>query len=222
MSHDADIAIIGAGIAGASLAAEVAGEASVLLLEAEDQPGYHSTGRSAAFWAESYGGPFVQPLTTASGPFSRPAARAPRRPPLPTPTALPRSARSGRIRGRSPSSGSTARPSSPDFPAFAGLVAGLLEPSCADIDVAGLHAFLVGRRVVGARLVTGAEVSALRRDGPAGRWRRRRSFERGSRRRPALADRVAAIAGAAPRSPAFRRTLPSCASTRRPRRICRW
>src|SRR3954468_10443657 len=69
MSRDADVAIIGAGMAGASLAAEVAGEASVLLLEAEEQPGYHSTGRSAAFWSETYGGPGIQPLTSASGPF---------------------------------------------------------------------------------------------------------------------------------------------------------
>ena len=64
-----DIAIIGAGIAGASLAAELAQSARVLLIEAESQPGYHSTGRSAAFWTESYGGPAVQPLTTASGPW---------------------------------------------------------------------------------------------------------------------------------------------------------
>ena len=48
-----DIAIIGAGIAGASIAAEVAPHASVLVLEAEDQPGYHSTGRSAAYWSET-------------------------------------------------------------------------------------------------------------------------------------------------------------------------
>ncbi|MGB5079027.1 MAG: FAD-binding oxidoreductase [Sphingorhabdus sp.] len=66
---DFDIAIIGAGIAGASLAAEVAAYRTVVLVEAETQPGYHSTGRSAAFWDESYGGPGVQPLTTASGPF---------------------------------------------------------------------------------------------------------------------------------------------------------
>ena len=66
---DFDIAIIGAGIAGASLAAEVSAHRSVILIEAESQPGYHSTGRSAAFWDESYGGPDVQPLTTASGPF---------------------------------------------------------------------------------------------------------------------------------------------------------
>lgn len=64
-----DIAVIGGGIAGASLAAEAAAHARVLLLEAEDQPGYHATGRSAAFWSETYGGPGVQPLTTASGPI---------------------------------------------------------------------------------------------------------------------------------------------------------
>lgn len=63
-----DVAIVGAGMAGASLAAAVAPHASVVLLEAEDLPGYHATGRSAAFWSETYGGPGVQPLTTASGP----------------------------------------------------------------------------------------------------------------------------------------------------------
>jgi len=65
----ADIAIIGAGIAGASLAAAIGNAASVVLIEAESQPGYHSTGRSAAFWSETYGGPAIQPLTTASQAF---------------------------------------------------------------------------------------------------------------------------------------------------------
>lgn len=64
-----DFAIIGAGMAGASLAAELAPHASVLLLEAEDAPGYHATGRSAAFWEECYGGPGVVPLTLASGAY---------------------------------------------------------------------------------------------------------------------------------------------------------
>ena len=61
-----DFAIVGAGIAGASLAAGLAPHGRVLLLEAEDRAGYHATGRSAAFWTESYGGPLVQPLTSAS------------------------------------------------------------------------------------------------------------------------------------------------------------
>ncbi len=69
MNTTFDIAVIGAGIAGASLAAELAPHARVIMLEAEDAPGRHATGRSAAFWAETYGGPLVQPLTTASGPW---------------------------------------------------------------------------------------------------------------------------------------------------------
>jgi D-arginine dehydrogenase len=56
-------------MSGASLAAELAPQMSVLLIEAEAHPGYHATGRSAAFWSETYGGPHVQPLTSASGPW---------------------------------------------------------------------------------------------------------------------------------------------------------
>ena len=66
MSERFDFAIVGAGIAGASLAAGLAPHGRVLLIEGEDRPGYHSTGRSAAFWTESYGGAAVQPLTTGS------------------------------------------------------------------------------------------------------------------------------------------------------------
>ncbi len=64
-----DVAIIGAGIAGAGLADALASYCSVVLIEAEAQPGYHATGRSAAFWSETYGGPDIQPLTSASGGF---------------------------------------------------------------------------------------------------------------------------------------------------------
>ncbi len=63
---DFDIIIVGAGMAGASLAAELAPYRRVLILEAEAAPGYHATGRSAAFWSECYGGPGVQGLTKAS------------------------------------------------------------------------------------------------------------------------------------------------------------
>ncbi len=61
--------MIGAGIAGASVAAELADHASVLLLEKEELPGYHSTGRSAAMYIPSYGPPKIQALTKASGDF---------------------------------------------------------------------------------------------------------------------------------------------------------
>lgn len=64
-----DVAIIGGGIGGAGLAAMIGGRARTVILEMEAQPGYHTTGRSAAFYAETYGGPAVQPLTTASRAF---------------------------------------------------------------------------------------------------------------------------------------------------------
>lgn len=216
MSFDFDIAIIGAGMAGASLAAEAAGKASVLLLEAEDQPGYHSTGRSAAFWAESYGGPFIQPLTTASGPFLEKqgflAARGALH--IADPGGLAALAAVETEFGnrvgfeRLDRAGLEAR-----LPGLrAGWVAGLLEPSCADIDVAGLHAFYLGRaRRQGARLATGAEVRALRREGAgwsvetaAGAFRARLIANAAG----AWADRIAAIAGAAPVGlQPYRRTL---------------
>ncbi|AXQ30025.1 FAD-binding oxidoreductase [Solimonas sp. K1W22B-7] len=64
-----DVIIIGAGIAGASIAAEIGAGLRVALLEQEAQPGYHTTGRSAAVFAESYGGPVVRVLSRASRPF---------------------------------------------------------------------------------------------------------------------------------------------------------
>ncbi len=64
-----DVAIIGGGIVGASIAYQLAGRARVLLLEAEAAPGYHSTGRSAALYAPSYGPPAIRALTRASQDF---------------------------------------------------------------------------------------------------------------------------------------------------------
>lgn len=64
-----DIIIIGAGIAGASAAAELARTRKVLLLEQEPQPGHHSTGRSAASFSETYGPEQVRALSRASRDF---------------------------------------------------------------------------------------------------------------------------------------------------------
>lgn len=64
-----DIVVIGAGMAGASVAAHLSQHASVRLLEMESQPGYHSTGRSAALFTESYGNPTIRALTRASRSF---------------------------------------------------------------------------------------------------------------------------------------------------------
>ena len=69
MTPTYDTLIIGAGIAGASLGYRLAGQQRVLLVERESQPGYHSTGRSAAMFMEAYGTPQIQALTRASRAF---------------------------------------------------------------------------------------------------------------------------------------------------------
>lgn len=69
MVETADVLVIGAGIAGASAAALLAEDRSVILLEAEDRPGYHTTGRSAATWIQYYGPQPVRAMTKASWRF---------------------------------------------------------------------------------------------------------------------------------------------------------
>lgn len=217
MIRSADVAIVGAGMAGASLAAEIAPHRSVLLLEAEAQPGYHSTGRSAAFWSETYGGPLIQPLTTASGPFLRDGGFLKPRgaihvadeqgtPRLAAMAAefegsavplewLDRAALERRIGGLRQGWGS-----------------GLYEPSCADIDVAGLHGtYLRAARAAGAVLVTDARLTRAKRID--GRWRLDTAagpFETTLlvNAAGAWADEVATLAGEAPLGvQPYRRTI---------------
>jgi D-arginine dehydrogenase len=164
VSGRADIAIVGAGMAGASLAAELAGQASVLLLEAEDQPGYHATGRSAAFWSETYGGPLVQPLTTASGAFLRQGGYLKPRGGLHIAADPAGAAELARMERDYVGAVALERLDRPALDARipglrAGWNSGLLEPSCMDIDVAALHGFyLAAARRQGARLVANARL----------------------------------------------------------------
>lgn len=64
-----DILVIGAGIAGASVAAELSDRTNVVLLERETQPGYHTTGRSAALYSTTYGPGVIRALSRASNDF---------------------------------------------------------------------------------------------------------------------------------------------------------
>src|SRR5690606_7671216 len=68
-AESCDWIVVGAGIAGVSIGYHLARHGRVVLLERESQPGYHSTGRSAALYLESYGPPQVRALTLASRPF---------------------------------------------------------------------------------------------------------------------------------------------------------
>lgn len=218
MSDRFDFAVVGAGIAGASLAAGLAPHGRVLLLEAEDRPGYHATGRSAAFWTESYGGPQIQPLTTASGPFlHQHGFLAPR-----GALTLARAAELAEL-------ADFAR----EFAALgvrieqfdrvqlehrlpgldAQWVAGVYEPDCCDIDVAGLHQhWLVAARQGGAELWTSARLQRAQRQ--AADWLL--DLADGRRARAAVlidaagawADEVAQAAGLGPLGIApYRRTV---------------
>jgi D-arginine dehydrogenase len=162
-----DIAIIGAGMAGASLAAEVGDGARVVLLEAESQPGYHSTGRSAAFWSETYGGPAIQPLTSASGLFLMAHGFVGARGGLHIADAAGRAALDELAREFA-TSGVALEPYGraaleARLPGLRpGWDVGLAEPECRDIDVAALHAFyLAAVRRAGTALRCDAGVTAM-------------------------------------------------------------
>lgn len=171
MLIEVDIAVVGGGIAGASLAAELAAHRPTVLVEAESRAGMHATGRSAAFWSETYGGPMIQPLTTASHQFlDAPPARFSERGFLSPRGAihLAHTQATGGLddleRAFAGSQVELAR-LSPDAlrTTIPGLVQnwahGVAEPACSDIDVAALHAaYVAAFRQRGGRVVTDARV----------------------------------------------------------------
>lgn len=174
LTNHYDAVIVGAGMAGASLGAELAGSMSVLVVEMEDQPGYHATGRSVAFWTESYGGPYIRPLTLASHTFlSRPDANFAERSFL-----SPRGAvhigheKDVPLRDALVSEFSDAQLFTPCMrtklrDAIPGLredwTIGLAEPSTCDIDVAALHAaYLRKLRALGGIITTGHRFEGAR------------------------------------------------------------
>ncbi|MXP41725.1 FAD-dependent oxidoreductase [Altererythrobacter soli] len=208
MSETYDIAVIGAGMAGASIAAELAPHARVLLAEAEDRPGYHATGRSAAFWEECYGGPDVVPLTLASGPYLREHGMLTRRGALYIGRGEDEAAINAfmqRFAGTGVSIERLGRAALESrIPGLRrGWDHGIAEPACADIDVAGLHQHYLARaRRGGVELLCSARLESTEREGEG--WRL--SFGRAGEARArtlvvaagAWADPVAELAGARP------------------------
>ncbi|QZH73874.1 MAG: FAD-binding oxidoreductase [Erythrobacter sp.] len=173
MSEHFDIAIVGAGMAGASLAAELGAGLSVgarvVLLEAEDRPGYHATGRSAAFWEECYGGPDIVPLTLASGDWLRERGFLGERGALYLAREKDEPAIESFFRRFA---GSGANPVRIGRESLTELVPGLRpewdraihQPRCADIDVAGLHQHYLGEaRKAGVELLCRARIVAAER-----------------------------------------------------------
>jgi len=177
-----DVAIVGAGIAGASLGFFIANRRSVLLLERESQPGYHSTGRSAAMFMEGYGPPGVRALTRASRAFYEEPPRGFSDTPLLAPRgvlylalngqeALLRSTREALAASGTQLETLGAAAALARVPCLRPeLVHGaLFERDAQDIDVHSLHqGFLRGMRAQGGELRTSAEITGAKHDGS--RW----------------------------------------------------
>lgn len=209
-----DCIVIGAGIAGASAAYELSLDRSVVVLEREDRPGYHSTGRSAALFTETYGNAAVRALTTASKPFYTAPPEGFAAHPLLTPRGTLLIGRTDQreqldsVHREVARLGNVRRLTRDEVVAMVPVVrpddldGGVFEPDAADMDVDAIHqSFLRGLRQRGAEIVTRAEVIAIRYEGEM--WRVETSA--GSYAAPTLvnaagawADVVASIAGVAP------------------------
>lgn len=211
----ADFLVVGAGIAGAAIASFLAPHGRTVVLERESHPGYHSTGRSAALFSETYGTPQVRALSRASRAFLEQ--------PPPGFTEVPiLTARGALVVGPPGEEAAVAaelqamQRITPEVSAVAPAEvlarvpvmrpeytgASILEPGACDIDVHSLHqGFLRSLRRAGGELVCDAEVLSIARD-PAGwdvhtaarRWRAAVLVNAAG----AWADRVAALAGIRP------------------------
>lgn len=209
-----DFLVIGAGISGTAAAYELAQHGTVIVLEAESAPGYHSTGRSAALYTKHYGSPTVRAFNQASLPFlSSPPPGFTDHPLLSPRGALTigKADQQGEIEAQvalGAADGSIIAMSQaealrraphlkPESVAFASFEEGVM-----DMDVAAIHqGFLRGLKARGGSVVCDAGVTAL--DRRSGAWHA--ATRAGDFAAPivvnaagAWADKVGALAGAQP------------------------
>ena len=180
--QECDYVIVGGGIAGTSAGAELAKFGRVAVLEREDQPGYHTTGRSIALYSRAYGDAVVRALAAAAGPFfaNPPAGFADH--PLLSPRGILYFARADQ-RDAADRAYEALRQFAPDLCRIDGDAArdlvpifrndyidcAVLEADAADIDVGALHqGYMRQLRERGSSLITAAEVTAIER--VAGTW----------------------------------------------------
>jgi D-arginine dehydrogenase len=210
-----DTIIIGAGMAGSSAGYALAAQGRVLILEQEDQPGYHSTGRSAALYAETYGNATVRALTTGGKGFylNPPSGFASH--PLLLPRGVVFIGRTDQRRSldhfldevaglRSNIRRIDAAEVEASVPVFRPgyLADAVLDPDAMDIDVHALHqGYLRGLKARGGQVVTDAQVRGLTRQ--SGRWIVESKAGRFEARMivnaaGAWADEIGALAGAKP------------------------
>ncbi|MBP7325018.1 MAG: FAD-binding oxidoreductase [Alicycliphilus sp.] len=175
--HHYDFVIIGAGIAGASMGWELAGQRRVLLLERESQPGYHTTGRSAALYSATYGTANIRALTRASRAFYDAPPPEFGTSPILTPRGVVYLAGPDQL-DLLDAAYAEILPLNPgvrrltrdellaELPCLRpeAVAAGMSEPGAADIDVHALHqGYLRGLRQRGGAIRCNAEVTGLQR-----------------------------------------------------------
>ncbi len=179
--NDVNIAVVGAGMAGASVASELAGTYRVALIERESHPGYHTTGRSAALFSKTYGPPVIRALSRASVRFfdAPPAGFAEHA--LLTPRGVLMIGRADQRASLAALEKAVSGDGSGKWVDAAealrlcpllrtDYVAGAVyEPDARDIDVHGLHhGYLRHLRAAGGQVMTDCEMLAI--DRANGRW----------------------------------------------------
>jgi D-arginine dehydrogenase len=171
-----DAVVVGGGIAGASIAYELAASLRVVLVEAEAALATHATGRSATVYLPSYGTPTVRALTRASEPRFAELADLFALPPLLVPRPMlwagfdPAGADAVRVmideRAGGPGALVDLTPAeahrvSPVL-ADGALKAAALDTGCREIDAMALHqGYVSGLRARGGAVVAGTRVRAL-------------------------------------------------------------
>jgi D-arginine dehydrogenase len=231
--------VIGAGMAGASAAANLAPYGSTVVIERESQPGYHATGRSAALCTACYGGPDIRALTVVSQPFYRSPPAGFADVPLVRPRGavviaradqiaeLDRHERESRVfvkNLRRLDAAEVARLVPSLRPGYA--VAGVLEPDAADIDVAALlQGYLRIVRRCSGEIAHGVTIRSIHRTG--GRWEIDAGGEQFAA--PTLidaagawSDELAQLAGVAPLGLVPRRRTAVTFDVAEPREIEAW
>jgi D-arginine dehydrogenase len=210
-----DFIIVGGGIAGTSAGYELAAHARVLVLERESQPGYHTTGRSAALFVQTHGPAVIQALSRGARNFFLGPPAGFTEHPLVTPRGMLFIGRADQtelleryfaqssrhiesVRRLDPKEAcSLVPPLREDYVAGA-----VLDPEAMDMDVHAIHwGYIRGMRARGGKLATSAELLGLERHG--GEWTVRTAA--GDFGAPvvvnaagAWCDVVGAMAGAAP------------------------
>jgi D-arginine dehydrogenase len=179
---ECDFLIVGAGIAGTSCGHFLSRDHSVIVLEMEGQPGYHTTGRSIAVYTEAYGPKTIRALAISGFEFFTATPQGFSEVPLSRPQGLFFVARDDQMHHLEAAL-AAARELSPGIHLVSSddavqripvlrrdyVAAAFLDPTALALDVSAIHqGYIRGLRRNGGKLVVDADAQAFERKG--GKW----------------------------------------------------